>query len=137
MGHDVIARPVVELFEAGIMLAETVAGKQDLVFLEIGEHAVRPVNHPGFQKGQGSFAQTQFLAVFNRLVIPFAGENAWTGFSAPFWSNTRFVFSDSVHHPRQAAGMVHFRVIADHNIDFLGIDNLGDIVEQLIGKLAF
>ena len=31
----------------------------------------------------------------------------------------------------QAAGVVHFGVIADHEIDFFRIDDLGDIVEKL------
>ena len=30
--------------------------------------------------------------------------------------------------------MVHFRVVADHVIDFLGIDNLGDVANQLVGE---
>ena len=47
-----------------------------------------------------------------------------------------FVLADAVHDPRQASGVVHFRVVADDEVNFSRINNLGDVHEKLVGKLA-
>jgi len=49
----------------------------------------------------------------------------------------RFIFSDPMHDAGKPARVVHLRMIADHVVNFFGINNRGDVVEQLIGKLPF
>ena len=79
-------------------------------------------------------AQAQFLTCFHGLIIPFVGKVFGQVFGPHFGAVEGFVFADAVHDPRQASGMIHFRVVADDNIDFGGVHHLGDIAEKLIGK---
>ena len=74
MGHDGFTHLVIKPFQTGIVLPEGVAGKKDLILLGIGKHAVGPVEHPGFHKGQRSFPDAQFPPIVHRLVVPFLRE---------------------------------------------------------------
>ena len=74
MGHYRIADLIIKLFIPGIMLAKGIAGEENLVLFHIGKHAVRPVEHPGFQKHQCSFTQTQLFSIFDSMIIPLLWE---------------------------------------------------------------
>ena len=42
-----------------------------------------------------------------------------------------------MHDPGQSAGMVHLRMIADHIINFFGVDDLSNAVQKVIGEFLF
>ena len=69
MGHDVVIHAIVKFFKTCIMLAKSIAGKQNLFFIQIGKHAIGPVKHPGFHESQRVMAQTQGFTIFNGMII--------------------------------------------------------------------
>ena len=133
--HDAVADFIIELFGAGVVLSKGVAGEKDLVFLEVGKHAVRPMQHARLQESQGTPSQTEFLAVFHRLVVPGGEKMLFEVLGAHLGAEERLVFTNAVHDPRQPARVVHLGVIADHQVDLSGIHDLGDIVQHLVGEL--
>ena len=132
-----IADLIVESLRACVMLAEPVAGKQDALLLQVGEHAVGPVQHTCLEKRQGTAAETEFFAVLDRLIVPVREEMLLQVAGAHLGAIQRLVLANPVHDPGQPPRVVHLRVIADHQIDLFGIDNSGDIVQHLVREFFF
>ena len=95
------------------------------------------MQHARLQERQGAAPQTEFLSVFDRLVVPGGKEMLFQVLGTHLGAVKGFVFADAVHDPRQTAGMVHFRMVADHQVDFPRVHDLGDVVQQLVRKFPF
>ena len=63
--QDVLVDFVVETFPRGEVLTEGVVGHEDLVFNDVGEHAVGPVKHGRFEEFEGSAAEFEFVTVLD------------------------------------------------------------------------
>ena len=51
-----------------------------------------------------------------------------------FGTVDRFVGTDEVEYLGKGARVVHLRMVADNEIDFSGVDDLSDVVQELIGE---
>ncbi len=137
VNHDLIPHLIVKSLRAGIMLSKAITGKEDLVFIGIGKHAIGPVNHPCLHKSEGPLPQTQFPAILHGLVIPFRVIMLREILVAHLGAIDGFIFSDPVHHSGKPPRVVHFRVVTDHVVNLLGIYDLTDVMNQFVGKLLF
>ena len=99
--HGLRSDLIIELVEPRVMLAEPVAGEENVVLLQIGEHAVRPVDHSGFHEGEGALAQGKFFTFVDRVVVPGVGKVAGQVFGAHFGTIQRLGFTHPVHNARQ------------------------------------
>ena len=69
--HDAIKRRIFNKQSvAGVVLTETVIGKQQFVFLNISHHRIRPVQHRGGHKLKRPFADVQTVTGFDNMIIP-------------------------------------------------------------------
>jgi hypothetical protein len=95
------------------------------------------VQHTRFHEGQRTPAQLKALALLDREQVKSAVKMAGQILGAHFGAVDRFFFADAVHDARQPAGVIHFGVIADHEIDFGRIEDLRNIGQQLVAELFF
>ena len=65
--EHVLVYLIVKLVGTGEVLPEGVVGHEDFVFHHVGEHAVGPVKHRGFDEFEGAFAKFEFVACFDGL----------------------------------------------------------------------
>ena len=66
---------IVEPLQGGVMHPEGVLRKEDLLLVEIGEHAVGPVEHPRFHKCERTVAEIERFAVFDGRDLPVDGQD--------------------------------------------------------------
>ncbi|OQC73184.1 MAG: hypothetical protein BWX45_00627 [Deltaproteobacteria bacterium ADurb.Bin002] len=124
-GFDQIVKHVL----GGNMLAEGVVGKQDRVAGEVLHHGIRPVQHHGFDENQFLSAQAELVAGFHHLEVPVLVIVALEGFQSVGCA-VHGLTGNPVHQERQGAGVVHFRVVGNHVVDFVEVDFFGKIVHE-------
>jgi len=131
--HHVAERGlVVEPFAGGIMLAEGVAGDEDAVFLEVGEHRIGPVQHLRFEELDGAPAEGELVAALDDRKRPvLAVKMVDDGLVAGRRADQLFRLDD-FHHRRQGARMIHLDVVDHQVVDLLGVDDGADPAQQFI-----
>ncbi len=119
------------------MFAESVAGKQQLVFGQVGHHTVGPVQHAGFEKRDRSFAQFKFMSRFDHVERPiFTVEMVDEGLFAHGRADD-LLRTDKLHDFGYGTGMVLFHVIDHEVVNFARIDYFSNAREQVIFERLF
>ena len=128
---------VVEPLAGGQVFAEGVAGEQDLVLLEVGEHGVRPVEHARFQETQGPLAQADLLPAADHVVGPVGLVEMLQQGLVPHLRADDLLRADGLDDLGQTAGVVHLHVVDHQVVDLLRVDDIADAVQQfaLVGLL--
>ena len=114
------------------MATQKVAGEQDVVLLDVGEHRIRPVQVWRGDKGQGLAAQVDLLAVLDLVDIQVAavGDVA-QGVCARNRGNqlgVRHQLKELIHR----AGVVRLIVVHHDVIDLLRVADLLDVLHILL-----
>ena len=117
----------------GDVLAEGVVADKQLVFGDVGDHAVGPVQHAGLLEDDVALADVQLVAALDHFDGPvLAVEVALHGLVAQGGDEDLFGLHAG-HHFGQAAGVVGFHVVADDVVDLFGIHDLGDTAQHVAG----
>jgi len=126
----VVAEVINKARGAGNVLAKDVVADQQLVFGNIGHHAVGPVQHAGFLKNDGALADVDAVAAFHGLHGPvFAVEISGHGFKAGLRHKYFFRLA-ALHNGFQRASVVQLHVVADDIVHFFRLKNLGHAAQQ-------
>ncbi len=118
------------------MLAEGIVGQEQPLLRQVGEHAVWPVEHRGFDKGEPSLSQTDLIARAHRLPLPIPrAEVAAQGLLYLGCAHQRRL-GGQFHDCRDRAGMIDLPVVGDHKVDLSRIDQFLDTFDHLFRKLG-
>ena len=117
-------QPVVKMFAGGQVGPEGVTGEQDLLFLEVGHHGVRPVEHGGLQEGQVVSPRGQLAAGLDLDKGPILFVVAEQPGLAHGRAENLFRL-DPIDDLGQSPGMIHFHVVGDDIINLGRVHDLG------------
>ena len=124
---------IVEPLQGGVMHPEGVLRKEDLLLVEIGKHAVRPVEHPRFHERERAVAEAERFAVFDGRDLPIDGQD----FLQALCPDGRCEDLLRIHRRDdlgQASRMVELRVEGDDIVNLGGIDDGRYPVHHLLPK---
>ena len=95
-----------------VMLAEGVVAKQDVVPGQIGEHAVGPMQHPGFYEDQLPLSQRQPVLGFDRHKVPLLKIMTFEGPSR--WPCSKWAYQGLISSvPARPPAMIDLRMVGD------------------------
>ncbi len=122
---------VVEMERRGVVLAERVVRHEDVVSGEVGEHAVRPMEHRRLDEDElvradvdpVTGAHLSHLPIL--VVVPGDARRPLLGYDQ---LGVRRVLHDDGQRPR----VVGLGVVGDDDVDLRRIDELADVVHELV-----
>ncbi len=115
------------------MLAEGIVRQQQAVLGDVGEHAIRPVQHGRLQEGERPVSQRDRVPGANDLSLPAVLEVLAEGIGATLAMDQRRLGRPG-HHGRNGTRMVQLSMVGDDEVDPRGIHHLSDVVEEYILK---
>ena len=132
--HGVIKRGAVALVGKAEgtcdVLPEGVVAEEHAVFLEIGHHAVGPVQHAGFEEGYVALADVQAVAVLDDLDGPSLGIiDIGHGLVAHGGAEDLFGLAQ-LHDTGKRAGMILLKMVAHDVVDAFRVGDFGNVPYQ-------
>ena len=122
---------VVETERRGVVLAEGVVRHEDVVPGEVGEHAVRPVEHRRFDEDELVRADVDPVARAHLSEFPVLVVMPRDARRSPFGYDQLGV-RRVPHDEGQPSRVVGLRVVGDDDVDLRRIDELADVVHELV-----
>jgi hypothetical protein len=110
-----------EALMGGQVHTEGVMGKQEFLLLEIGEHAVGPMQHPRLHEGQGHVAEGDRSAVGDGGDPRREGRRKRGQGFDPHRRGVYLAGPYLLYHLRQTTGMVHLGMVGDDDLDLPGV----------------
>ncbi len=115
------------------VLAESVIREQNLFFLQISQHGIRPMHHRRGNEMERIFARFQRVAELHQLAVEIL---LVIGFQSALRArravNRRI--RDTLKNHRAGAGMVRLDVVLNDVVDTLNRDDLFNVGDKLLGK---
>ena len=121
---------VCEALRRGQVLAEGVVGQQQLVFGNVGKHAVGPVQHRRLEEGQCLVPQRDRVTAADDLTLPAVREVLAERLLTPFAVDECGIWRAGKY-GRERCRMVQLGVVGNQVVDLRGVDNLRDLAEHL------
>jgi len=116
-----------------IVLSECIVTEQDIILGQIGEHAVRPVQHRRFNENELLRADIQPVAGLDGSEIPVLMVMALQGLYGIGGAIDGGV-GDEAHQLRQGAAVVTFGVTCDDEINLFQINFFFQVLDEFIGE---
>ncbi|MBA7616861.1 hypothetical protein ES703_24163 [subsurface metagenome] len=117
----------------GIVLAEGVIGHEDIIPGQVGEHAVRPVEHGCLHKDELSLTDTDLISGLDCMEVPGLVVMSLYALQPPLGDNHRS-FGGMAHHGRKSSGVVCLGMIGNHDVNPGRVDNFTNVLNKLLLK---
>ena len=125
---------VIETLAGGPVLSEGVTRYEQAILLEVGEHTVRPVEHPGFDELHGPGSQTDRLSGFHDLKRPVVPVEMIDQVLFSHGRTDDLFGLNQIDDLRCSPRVIHLHMIHHEVVNFLGIHNSGNVTDQIVDE---